>query len=108
LDVVTDRCLYIWVVEEEVFEFELVIGLQRWLVVVVVGPVVGLCNNESAVYLPTGVLVCEIFVVFNVLHVRDDRFGVETVLLIGAELLLRELLTLHTSWLVLAELFDIP
>jgi len=102
VDVAEDGLLDVWVVEELLPEFGLVLGDEGGARLRGC-PVVGLSHDEPAHHLRPAVVLVELLRVLHVLHVRDDGLGVEAVLLSGPELLLRELLALDLARLNLAQ-----
>jgi hypothetical protein len=105
--------LDIWI-EEELLELRLI---TDWRIlwrneVLMVGrsPLVRLCDDKSLVrslVASSSLLSCVVLRVLHVLHVWNDRLGVEAVLFICFELLLVELLALHPPRVTVLELREI-
>ena len=70
-------------------------------------PFVWLGEDKSTNQFASTVFMKEIFRVFDVLHVRNDRFGVETVFVCTFGIFDWKLLTFDSSGLILSELNEL-
>ena len=102
LDMAQYGLFNVWVVEKLLFQLGFVFELHDCRSGLRHPPVVRFSNDEPFELGPAIVLI-EFFRIFDVFHIRNDRFGIEAVFFGSSEFLLCKLLALDLSGLVLTQ-----